>query len=53
MVVGPKDFMDWCDASGYSRPWVSARLRDAAADGRLQPTTQTGRWRIVPALTPA
>ncbi|MFI7240403.1 plasmid transfer protein TraB [Streptomyces cyaneofuscatus] len=53
MVVGPKDFMDWCDANGYSRPWVSARLRDAAAEGRLQPTNQTGRWRIVPALTPA
>ncbi|MFJ2909325.1 plasmid transfer protein TraB [Streptomyces sp. NPDC087228] len=53
MVVGPKDFMDWCDANGYSRPWVSARLRDAAMEGRLEPTTQTGRWRIVPALTPA
>ncbi|MGW6743249.1 plasmid transfer protein TraB [Streptomyces sp. NPDC055025] len=53
MVVGPKDFMDWCDANGYSRPWVSARLRDAAAEGRLAPTNQTGRWRIVPALTPA
>ncbi|MCX5166378.1 plasmid transfer protein TraB [Streptomyces sp. NBC_00264] len=53
MVVGPKDFMDWCDSYGYSRPWVSERLRDAAAEGRLQPTTQTGRWRIVPALTPA
>ncbi|WP_331720735.1 sporulation protein SsgA (plasmid) [Streptomyces sp. NBC_01005] len=53
MVVGPKDFMDWCDSHGYSRPWVSARLRDAAMEGRLQPTTQTGRWRIVPALTPA
>lgn len=53
MVVGPRDFMDWCDANGYSRPWVSARLRDAAAEGRLTPTNQTGRWRIVPALTPA
>ena len=53
MVIGPKDFMDWCDANGYSRPWVSARLRDAAAEGRLQPTNQTGRWRIVPTLTPA
>lgn len=53
MIVGPKDFMDWCDAHGYSRPWVSARLRDAAAEGRLKPTAQTGRWRIVPALTPA
>ncbi|WP_018553989.1 MULTISPECIES: plasmid transfer protein TraB [unclassified Streptomyces] len=53
MVVGPKDFMDWCDANGYSRPWVSARLRDAAMEGRLQPTNQTGRWRIVPALAAA
>lgn len=53
MVVGPKDFMDWCDANGYSRPWVSARLRDAAMEGRLQPTAQTGRWRIVPAFAAA
>ncbi|MEU3221202.1 plasmid transfer protein TraB [Streptomyces sp. NPDC006971] len=53
MVVGPKDFMDWCDRNQYSRPWVSERLRDAAAEGRLTPTNQTGRWRIVPALTPA
>nr|WP_173294193.1 plasmid transfer protein TraB [Streptomyces sp. Y27] len=53
MVVGPKDFMDWCDRNKLSRPWVSARLKDAAAEGRLKPTNQTGRWRIVPALTPA
>jgi hypothetical protein len=53
MVVGPKDFMDWCDANGYSRPWVSARLKDAALEGRLQPTNQTGRWRIVPQLANA
>ncbi|MFE3789955.1 plasmid transfer protein TraB [Streptomyces goshikiensis] len=53
MVVGPKDFMDWCDANGYSRPWVSARLKDAAMEGRLEPTTQTGRWRIVPVLAAA
>ncbi|WP_105970461.1 plasmid transfer protein TraB [Streptomyces geranii] len=53
MVVGPKDFMDWCDRHGLSRPWVSARLKDAYEEGRLEPTNQTGRWRIVPALTPA
>ncbi|MFE6703358.1 plasmid transfer protein TraB [Streptomyces sp. NPDC057718] len=53
MVVGPKDFLDWCDANGYSRPWVSARLKDAAAEGRLEPTNQTGRWRIVPVLASA
>ncbi|NXY99626.1 sporulation protein SsgA [Streptomyces sp. BR123] len=48
MVVGPKDFMDWCDRHNLSRPWVSARLKDAALDGRLEPTSVTGRWRIVP-----
>ena len=53
MVVGPVDFMDWCDKHGLSRPWVSARLKEAYEDGRLQPTNKTGRWRIVPALTPA
>lgn len=53
MVVGPKDFMDWCDRHQLSRPWVSERLKEAAQDGRLEPTSTTGRWRIVPALTPA
>ncbi|MFD9881529.1 plasmid transfer protein TraB [Streptomyces alboflavus] len=48
MIVGPKDFMDWCDRHGLSRPWVSARLKEAAIEGRLQPTNTTGRWRIVP-----
>ncbi|MCX4549458.1 plasmid transfer protein TraB [Streptomyces sp. NBC_01500] len=53
MVVGPKDFMDWCDRNSLSRPWVSARLKDAAMEGRLEPTSKTGRWRIVPALANA
>lgn len=53
MIVGPKDFMDWCERHGYSRPWISARLKDAAQDGRLEQTAQAGRWRIRPTLTPA
>lgn len=53
MVVGPKDFMDWCDRHQLSRPWVSARLKEAAEQGRLEPTNQTGRWRIKPSLTVA
>ncbi|MET9695595.1 plasmid transfer protein TraB [Streptomyces sp. NPDC006529] len=53
MVVGPKDFMDWCDRHNLSRPWVSERLKEAALDGRLEPTSATGRWRIVPSLTAA
>ncbi|WP_256727285.1 plasmid transfer protein TraB [Streptomyces acidiscabies] len=51
MVVGPKDFMDWCDQHNLSRSWVSKRLKDAALEGRLEATNTTGRWRIVPALT--
>ncbi|GHH38248.1 putative transcriptional regulator [Streptomyces umbrinus] len=53
MVVGPKDFTDWCDRHSLSRSWVSKRLKDAALEGRLEQTNATGRWRIVPALTPA
>ncbi|MER7873622.1 sporulation protein SsgA, partial [Streptomyces solisilvae] len=53
MVVGPKDFTDWCDQNNLSRPWVSARLKEAAMEGRLEATNTTGRWRIVPALTAA
>jgi hypothetical protein len=53
MIVGPVDFMDWCDRNQLSRPWVSARLKEAAIDGRLEATNTTGRWRIVPALTAA
>ncbi|MFI9834017.1 plasmid transfer protein TraB [Streptomyces sp. NPDC051913] len=48
MIVGPKDFLDWCDRHHLSRPWVSARLKEAAEDGRLEATNTTGRWRIVP-----
>ncbi|MFE6979422.1 plasmid transfer protein TraB [Streptomyces sp. NPDC057682] len=53
MVIGPKDFMDWCDRNNLGRSWVSKRLKDAAMEGRLQPTSQTGRWRIVPVLAAA
>ncbi|WP_459249206.1 plasmid transfer protein TraB [Streptomyces youssoufiensis] len=53
MIVGPKDFMDWCDEHQLSRSWVSLRLKEAALDGRLEPTNTTGRWRILPALTAA
>ncbi|MET9293822.1 plasmid transfer protein TraB [Streptomyces sp. NPDC003077] len=53
MIVGPVDFKDWCDRNNLSRPWVSAALKEAAQEGRLEPTNTTGRWRIVPALTAA
>ncbi|MFH0520400.1 plasmid transfer protein TraB [Streptomyces sp. M41] len=53
MIVGPKDFTDWCDQHNLSRSWVSLRLKEAAHEGRLDATSTTGRWRIVPALTAA
>ncbi|WP_420894675.1 plasmid transfer protein TraB [Streptomyces alboflavus] len=53
MIVGPKDFLDWCDDHQLTRSWVSKRLKEAAQDGRLEATNTTGRWRIVPALTAA
>ncbi|MFD8577376.1 plasmid transfer protein TraB [Streptomyces virginiae] len=53
MVVGPKDFLDWCERHQLSRPWVSERLKEAAIEGRLEPTAKAGRWRIVPQLVDA
>ncbi|MEU5247304.1 plasmid transfer protein TraB [Streptomyces asoensis] len=53
MVVGPKDFREWWERNNLSRPWVSARLVEAYREGRLKETGKTGRWRIVPTLTPA
>ncbi|AYN34224.1 sporulation protein SsgA [Streptomyces albus] len=53
MIVGPVDFTDWCDRNNLGRSWVSKRLKEAALDGRLEPTNATGRWRIVPVLTAA
>jgi hypothetical protein len=53
MIVGPKDFREWWERNNLSRPWVSARLVEAYKEGRLKDTGKTGRWRIVPTLTPA
>ena len=53
MIIGPKDFMDWCDRHHLSRSWVSLRLKEAAEEGRLEATNTTGRWRIVPTATAA
>jgi hypothetical protein len=53
MIVGPKDFTDWCDRNHLSRSWVSLRLKEAAVEGRLEPTNITGRWRIIPAMAAA
>ncbi|MFG2276981.1 plasmid transfer protein TraB [Streptomyces chartreusis] len=52
MVIGPKDFYDWCDKHNLSRPWVSARLTEAYKEGRLADAGR-GRWRIVPQMSHA
>ncbi|WP_443044786.1 hypothetical protein [Streptomyces sp. DHE17-7] len=52
MVIGPKDFTDWCDRNGYSRPWVSERLKEAYLEGRLADAGR-GRWRIIPQMSNA
>ncbi|WP_121710119.1 plasmid transfer protein TraB [Streptomyces sp. E5N91] len=52
MVIGPKDFTDWCDRHQLSRPWVSERLKEAYLEGRLADAGR-GRWRIVPQMSHA
>ena len=52
MVIGPKDFRDWCDHNQLSRPWVSERLKEAYLEGRLADAGR-GRWRIVPQMSNA
>ncbi|MFG2903948.1 plasmid transfer protein TraB [Kitasatospora sp. NPDC048286] len=49
MVIGPKDVMDQAAALGRSRPWVSGEFRRLVEEGRLVPSAQKGRYRIVPA----
>ncbi|MFJ8040162.1 plasmid transfer protein TraB [Kitasatospora sp. NPDC096147] len=50
MVIGPKDVMDQAARFGRSRPWVSGEFRRMIEDGRLAPSAQKGRYRIVPAM---
>ncbi|MCW5254721.1 plasmid transfer protein TraB [Streptomyces sp. SHP 1-2] len=52
MVVQTKDFMDYCDRIGRSRPWVAAELGRLGREGRLVPASGH-KYRIIPTLTPA
>ncbi|WP_331756792.1 plasmid transfer protein TraB [Streptomyces sp. NBC_01506] len=52
MVVQTKDFMDYCDQIGRSRPWVAGELGRLGREGRLVPAGGH-KYRIVPALTSA
>lgn len=49
-VVGPKDFMEYCDRFGRSRAWVSGEVSRMVREGRLAETDTAGRYRIVPQL---
>ncbi|MER7757808.1 plasmid transfer protein TraB [Kitasatospora sp. NPDC097643] len=48
MVIGPKDVMEYAAQFGRKRPWVSGEFRRLIEEGRLAPTSQGGRYRIVP-----
>ena len=52
-VVGPVDFMEYCDRFGRKRGWVSGQVARMVAEGRLTETADTGRYRIVPRLATA
>ncbi|MEV0036593.1 plasmid transfer protein TraB [Streptomyces sp. NPDC050804] len=52
-IVGPADFMEFCDRHGRSRSWVSAQVAQMVISGRLAETSTTGRYRIVPQLVSA
>ncbi|MFD5564976.1 plasmid transfer protein TraB [Kitasatospora griseola] len=47
-VVGPVDFMDYCDRFNRGRSWVSGEVAAMVADGRLRETDETGRYEIIP-----
>lgn len=47
-VVGPADFMEYCDRYGRGRSWVSGQVAQFVLAGRLAETNEVGRYRIVP-----
>ncbi|WP_086564290.1 plasmid transfer protein TraB [Streptomyces africanus] len=47
-IVGPADLSPYLEQLGRSRPWVSAELKRLAAEGRLAPTAEEGRYRVLP-----
>lgn len=53
MIVGPKDFLAHSDEVGRKPTWIKNQIRDMRAASRLAETSETGRYRIVPTLTPA
>lgn len=47
-TVAPADIAPYLERLGRSRPWVSAELKRMAGEGRLAPTTEEGRYRVLP-----
>lgn len=47
-IVGPADLSPYLEQLGRSRPWVSAELKRLATEGRLAPTAEEGRYRVLP-----
>ncbi|MFJ4591324.1 plasmid transfer protein TraB [Kitasatospora sp. NPDC088861] len=51
-VVGPADFMEYCDRFHRGRSWVSGQVSEMVEAGRLRETDEVGRYEIIP-LHPA
>ncbi|MFJ2191124.1 plasmid transfer protein TraB [Kitasatospora sp. NPDC087861] len=47
-VVGPIDFMEFCDRFHRGRGWVSGQVAEMVGTGRLRETDEVGRYEIVP-----
>ncbi|MFF4846294.1 plasmid transfer protein TraB [Streptomyces collinus] len=47
-TVGPADLSPYLEQLGRSRPWVSGELKRLATEGRLAPTAEEGRYRVLP-----
>jgi hypothetical protein len=50
-TVGPKDLAPFLGQLNRDRSWVSKEMKRLALEGRLAPTAEEGRYRLVPVLT--
>jgi len=50
-TIGPKDLAPYLGQLQRDRSWVSKEMKKLALEGRLAPTAEEGRYRLVPVLT--
>ncbi|MGW3045832.1 plasmid transfer protein TraB [Kitasatospora sp. NPDC001159] len=49
-TIGPADLGPFLDQLGRGRSWVSKEMKRLSEEGRLAPTAEEGRYRLVPVL---